>query len=172
MQEIIIIAGPNGAGKTSFANEYLPAEKEGLVYLNADEIARDIADPGLPKAHLDLRAGREMLSRIDFLVQAGTEFMFETTLASLSYVRKIPTWQRAGFTVALIYPRLPNVDMSIERVRRRVAAGGHDIPEQVIRQRFAKSVLYLESHYKPIVDEWYIWDSLEGDFQLAEAWDD
>jgi predicted ABC-type ATPase len=65
MQEIIIIAGPNEAGKTSFANEYLPAEKEGLVYLNADEIAREINDPSLPKAHVDLRAGREMLTRIE-----------------------------------------------------------------------------------------------------------
>ena len=136
MREIIIIAGPNGAGKTSFANEYLPAEQEGLVYLNADEIAREIDDPSLPKAHLDLRAGRETLTRIDTLVGAGTEFMFETTLASLSYVRKIPTWQAVGFTVALIYLRLPNVEMSIERVRRRVAARGDAIPEEVIRQRF------------------------------------
>src|SRR6202008_75952 len=98
MQEIIIIAGPNGAGKTSFANEYLPAEREGLVYLNADEIAREIAKPTLAKAQLDLRAGREMLSRISALVGAGTEFMFETTLASLSYATKIPAWQARGYT--------------------------------------------------------------------------
>jgi hypothetical protein len=31
---------------------------------------------------------------------------------------------------------------------------------------------YLESHYKPVVDEWNIWESLEGQFRLAEAWDD
>lgn len=172
MQEIIIIAGPNGAGKTSFANEYLPATEEELVYVNADEIAREIADPNLPKTHIDLRAGREMLARIDALVEARTEFMFETTLASLTYARKIPTWQMRGYTVALIYPRLANVKMSIDRVRRRVAAGGHGIPESIIRQRFTKSVTYLESHYKPVVDEWYIWDSLEGQFRLAEAWDD
>ena len=172
MQEIIIIAGPNGAGKTSFANEYLPAAREGLVYVNADEIAREITDPALTKAQLDLRAGREMLVRIDTLVGSSTEFMFETTLASLSYARKIPAWQARGYTVALIYLRLPNVDMSIDRVRRRVAAGGHGVPENVIRQRFTKSAAYLESHYKPIVDEWYIWDSLEGEFRLARAWDD
>ncbi len=172
MQEIIIIAGPNGAGKTSFANEYLPAAREGLVYLNADEIAREISGPALTKAQLDLRAGREMLSRITALVGAGTEFMFETTLASLSYATKVPAWQARGYTVALIYLRLPSVEMSIDRVRRRVAAGGHGVPETVIRQRFAKSAAYLELHYKPIVDEWYTWESLEGQFRLAEAWDD
>jgi predicted ABC-type ATPase len=171
MPRIFIIAGPNGAGKTSIANRYPPAVREELVYLNADHIAREIAEPGLPQAHLDLRAGREMLSRIDALVGAGAEFMFETTLASLTYARKISDWQADGYTVALIYLRLPSVEMSIERVRRRVADGGHSIPESVIRQRFAKSVAYLESHYKPIVNEWYIWDSLEGEFRLAEAWD-
>jgi predicted ABC-type ATPase len=172
MQEIIIIAGPNGAGKTSFANEYLPAASEGLVYVNADEIARSIAHPALTQGQVNVRAGREMLSRIDSLVEARTEFMFETTLASLSYAKKIPAWQARGYTVALIYLRLPSVGMSIDRVRRRVAAGGHDVPESVIRQRFTKSAAYLESHYKPIVDEWYIWDSLEGRFELAETRDD
>ncbi len=50
-----------------------------------------------------------------------------------------------------------------------MAAGGHDIPENVIRRRFAKSLNYLETRYKPIVDEWCIWDSLEGQFALAEV---
>ena len=172
MQEIIIIAGPNGAGKTSFANEYLPAAREGLVFVNADEIARELDDPNLSRVQLDLRAGREMLTRINALADARTEFMFETTLASLSYARKIPGWQARAYTVALIYLRLGSVELSIDRVRKRVAAGGHSVPEEVIRQRFAKSVDYLESLYKPLVDEWYIWDSLEGEFRLAEAWDD
>jgi predicted ABC-type ATPase len=112
-----------------------------------------------------------MLARIDSYVGAGGDFMFETTLASLSYAKKIPGWRARGYTVALIYLRLPNVEMSINRVRRRVADGGHGIPESVIRQRFAKSAAYLESHYKPVVDEWYVWDSLEGEFRLVEAWD-
>jgi predicted ABC-type ATPase len=172
MQEIIIIAGPNGAGKTSFAKEYLPAAHEGLVYVNADEIARELAGLDPTAVHLDLRAGREMLSRIDSLVAARTEFMFETTLASLSYARKIPRWQARGYTVAVIYLRLPSVAVAIDRVGRRVAAGGHSVPEAIIRQRFAKSIEYLESYYKPLVDEWYVWDSLEDEFRLAEAWDD
>jgi predicted ABC-type ATPase len=43
------------------------------------------------------------------------------------------------------------------------AAGGHSVPEAIIRQRFAKSIEYLES-YKPLVDEWYVWDSLRASF--------
>jgi predicted ABC-type ATPase len=172
MQKIIILAGPNGAGKTSFANEYLTTAKELLVYVNADEIARAIADRSLTQEQTNIQAGRQMLARLEALAESGADFMFETTLASLSYAQKIRAWQARGSSVALIYLRLPNVDMSIERVRRRVAAGGHDVPENVIRTRFTKSTAYLELLYKPIVNEWYIWDSLEGGFQPIEAWDD
>ena len=172
MQEVIIIAGPNGAGKTSFANEYIPAAEEGLAFVNADEVARELAHLDLPQAQLDIRAARAMLERIDKLVQARMEFMLETTLASLTYARKIPVWKSLGYTVALIYLRLPGVSHAIARVRKRVAAGGHDIPDMTIRRRFARSAKYLEEIYKPIVDEWYVWDSLEGDFELAEVWYD
>jgi predicted ABC-type ATPase len=168
--EIIILAGPNGAGKTSLANKHFDVPRSGLVYLNADEIARGFDRTGLSQQAIDIRAGREMLKRIDALVAARSSFMFETTLASLTYVRKVKQWREAGYRIALVYLRLPNVGMSIERVRRRVARGGHGIPENVIRQRFRKSIDYLESHYKFSVDEWYIWDSLEGEFRPAEAW--
>jgi len=170
--EVIIVAGPNGAGKTSFANKHFDVPRPGFVYLNADEIARSLDRTGLSQPELDIRAGREMLTRIDALVAARLSFMLETTLASLGYVRKLRQWRAAGYRTALIYLRLPNVEMSLERVRRRVACGGHGLPESVIRQRFAKSVDYLERYYKSAVDEWYIWDSLEGDFRRAEAWND
>lgn len=172
MQEIIILAGPNGAGKTTFANEYLPAVEEGLAFVNADEIAREVSGSGLSAARRDIRAGRLMLERIEHLAEARVEFMFETTLASLTYARRIPIWKSLGYSVALVYLRLPNVDHSIDRVRRRVEAGGHDIPEAIIRRRYAKSLVYLEKVYKPLVDEWYIWDSLEGEFKVAEAWNE
>jgi predicted ABC-type ATPase len=172
MPQVIIIAGPNGAGKTSFANKHFEKPRAGLAYLNADEIARDLAAAGLPEAQRDVRAGKEMLRRMNALAAARASFMLETTLASLTYVRKIAAWRKRGYAVGLIYLRLPNVEMSVERVRRRVAQGGHGIPETVIRQRFAKSADYFERHYKGIVDEWYVWDSLDGAFRQAEAWND
>lgn len=172
MQEIIVIAGPNGAGKTSFANEYLSSFRGRFVFLNADEIARNMGGTGIQQDALDLRAGREMLTRIDECIEGGFNLLFETTLASLSYARKITAWQAAGCTVALVFLRLPNVEKSIERVRRRVAEGGHDIPEDVLRKRFPKSLEYYEKLYKPLVDEWYTWDSLEGSFRPVEKWDD
>ena len=109
---------------------------------------------------------------MEALVAARASFMFETTLASLSYARKIGAWRRGGYAVALIYLRLPSAAVAIERVRRRVEQGGHAIPERVVRERFAKSGEYFQKHYKGLADEWYVWDSLEGSFRRAEAWDD
>jgi predicted ABC-type ATPase len=170
--ELVIIAGPNGAGKTTFAREYLSKEGAGLEFINADEIARiSMLEPGANNLP-DIRAGRIMLDRIDALVNASASLVIETTLASLTYARKIPRWRDRGYMVSLVYLRLPSVDESIARVRKRVEAGGHNIPEDVIRRRFSKSIVYFESIYKPVVDSWYIWESREGSFvQLASSED-
>lgn len=172
MKELIIVAGPNGAGKTSFANKYLPAAREALVFVNADEIARGLSVDESMSTQRDVAAGRQMLDEIDRLASLGIEFMLETTLATLIYATRIPRWQQQGYWVSLIYLKLPSADASVERVRRRVQAGGHAISEDVVRRRFEKSVKYLERIYKPLVDDWSVWDSLEGDFRVIATSDD
>ena len=132
MPRVIIVGRPNGAGKTAFASAYLSIDREITAFVNADEISRDLAVLNLPEAVTNVRAARAMLERIDELIDAGDDLVIETTLASLAYAQKIPVWQQKGYHVALIYLRLPNPEQSIERVRRRVAAGGHGIPEDVI----------------------------------------
>ena len=171
MSEVIILAGPNGAGKTTFAREYRLARQKPLVFVNADEIARELTDQGLSQGQMDIRAARIMIERIDDLAEASADFMFETTLATLTYTHKIRRWRAQGYSVSLIYLRLPSVEDSIARVRRRVEAGGHAIPVGIIRRRFNKSMSYFESTYKSIVDEWYVRDSVEGTFIVAESWD-
>jgi predicted ABC-type ATPase len=168
--QVVIIAGPNGAGKTTFASNYLVGPRTHFSFVNADEIAREVARRGAPQRQADVRAGRTMLERIDNLVTARTDFAFETTLATLSYARKIRAWRRSGYVASLLYLRLPSVEASIERVRRRVMAGGHGIPEEIIRRRFGTSAAYFEDIYKSIVDRWYIFDSAEGEFVEAESW--
>jgi predicted ABC-type ATPase len=150
---VIIIAGPNGAGKTTFASEYLSVEDREFEFVNADEISRGL------NLNSEVLAARIMLERIDDLENAGANFVIETTLSSLGYARKIPRWLNARYTVSLAFLRLDSVEQSIARVRKRVAAGGHDIPEETIRRRFGKSWRYFETIYRPIVDEWYVWEA-------------
>jgi predicted ABC-type ATPase len=171
MPDLIIIAGPNGAGKTTFANRFLN-DRPDLRFVNADEIERSLPERDHSSTERNIRAGRVMLEMIDALTESRASFVIETTLASLTYAVKIPEWRAAGYSVQLIYLRLPNADASVARVAKRVALGGHDIPERDIRRRFTRSLDYLESRYKPIVDEWYIWESLEDEApRLIAAWD-
>lgn len=169
MPDLIIIAGPNGAGKTTFAREYLSKDEMRFVFVNADEIARTLVLEGGVQNRSDMRAGRLMLGRIDVLVNAGTHLAIETTLATLTYAHKIPAWRGRGYNVSLVYLRLNSVAESLDRVRRRVEAGGHNIPPEVIERRFNKSADYFETIYKPIVNHWYVWESREGKFALAES---
>jgi predicted ABC-type ATPase len=172
MPEIIIVAGPNGAGKTSFARQYVNSGTQRFAFVNADEISRELSEAGTPDARRDLEAARIMLKRLDELTATNSDFIVETTLAALTYLNRIKDWRQRGYRVTLIYLRLASADQAVVRVRRRVAAGGHDIPEKTIRRRFTMGLEYLEKHYKTAVDEWYIWDSLEGEVALSEAWDD
>jgi predicted ABC-type ATPase len=169
LPDLLIIAGPNGAGKTTFAREYLGTELR-YEFVNADEIARLVSlEHPVSQAKLDIRAGRVMLERIEGLVGSSASFAIETTLATLSHARKIPEWRQLGYIVSLIYLRLPSVDDSLARVQKRVEAGGHSIPEDVIRRRFVKSIEYFETIYKPIVDRWSMHESEEGKFTLVES---
>jgi predicted ABC-type ATPase len=172
MPSIIIVAGPNGAGKTSFAREFVLHHRERFTYVNADEIQGSLNQGGGEASRLDLKAGRIMLQQIEAAIGRLENVMLETTLATRLYAVKIPGWRRQGYSVGLIYLRLSSVEHSLARVAKRVAAGGHSVPERTIRRRFGKSLEYLDSIYKPLVDEWYVWDSVEGNFLPAEAWDD
>jgi len=136
VKKILIIAGPNGAGKTTFATEFLPNEAACPEFVNADLIAAGLS-PFQPE-QAALAAGRLMLARINALVAAGKSFAFETTLATRSWIREIPIWQSRGYLVKLYFLRLPNPDFAIRRVEERVRLGGHAIPPETVRRRFAR----------------------------------
>ncbi len=156
-RRIYILAGPNGAGKTTFAREYLPVEAQCLTFINADLIALGLS-PFRPE-QAALRAGRLMLELIDQHVGRGESFAFETTLAGRSFARSIPIWRGQGYAVTIYFLALPTVEHALERVAVRVQQGGHDVPEDVVRRRFATSRRNFEEIYKPLVDRWFLLDN-------------
>jgi predicted ABC-type ATPase len=157
-KKIIIIAGPNGAGKTTFARSFLPEEAQCPRFINADLIAAGLA-PFAPETAA-LKAGRLMLEEIADCVRKGENFAFETTLAGLSYLGKIRQWRAQGYHVSLFFLSLPDADAAVARVAERVRQGGHHIPEDVIRRRFAGGLRNLERSYKSAVDAWARYDSV------------
>lgn len=98
--------------------------------VNADVIARD-------EGVSEIEAGRRTLARLDALVAARRDVAFET-LASRTLLPRIQAMQRSGYVFHLTFFWLPSPDMAIERVAKRVAAGGHSIPEEVIRRGYER----------------------------------
>ena len=156
-RKIIIIAGPNGAGKTTFAQEHLPHEAECPAFVNADLIAVGLS-PFQPDVAL-FRAGRLMLEEIKNHVQQQRSFAFETTLSGLGYARMIPRWRGDGYTVKLIFLALATPEEAIKRVELRVRQGGHHVPPDVIRRRFASGLQNFQNTYRHIVDYWRCLDN-------------
>ena len=157
MKKIIILAGPNGAGKTTFARAFLPAEAELPRFINADQIAVGLA--AFAPETAAIRAGRLMLEEIAICAGRGDNFAFETTLSGLSYLRSIRQWRVRGYRVSLYFLSLPTAEMAIARVALRVSQGGHDVPEAVIRRRFASGLDNFNRHYKLAVDDWALYEN-------------
>jgi predicted ABC-type ATPase len=154
-----IIAGPNGAGKTTFANVFLPIEAECLNFINADLIAAGLS-PFQPDK-MGVEAGRIMLQKINECVDKKESFAFETTFSGKLYEKKIKSWKSKGYEIIIYYLKLPSVDIAIERVKLRVAEGGHNVPEEDIRRRFERSWINFQNIYKSIVDSWTVFDASE-----------
>lgn len=169
-KRIVIIAGPNGAGKTTFARDFLPREANCPDFINADLIAAGLS-PFRPEA-MALRAGRLMLDEIAERVRRTESFAFETTLSGLAYAQAIPRWRKAGYHVKLVFLSLPSADMAVMRVAARVAQGGHDVPEVVIRRRFDAGRRNFHEKYRQRVDGWILYDNSGAEPLLLDSGDD
>jgi predicted ABC-type ATPase len=156
-REILILAGPNGAGKTTFAREFLLHEANCPTFINADLIAAGLS-PFNPELAA-MRAGRLMVQMMREHVERGASFAFETTLADRGFARSIPKWQASGYRVSLWFLALPSAEAAIDRVAERVSQGGHFVPEDVIRRRFAAGRANFERVYAPLVDAWALYDN-------------
>lgn len=160
MKKIIIIGGPNGAGKTTFARSFLPAEAQCPRFINADLIAAGLS-PFAPESAA-VKAGRLMLQELAECSARGESFAFETTLSGLSYLRHIERWKDMGYHISLFFLTLPSPEYAIERVAERVKQGGHHIPEETIRRRFASGMRNFINHYRGAVNAWALYDNSEA----------
>jgi len=159
-----IIAGPNGAGKTTFALKYLPAVADCKNFINADLIAGGLSPLAPDQARF--AAGKLFLKEIQKQIAAGNDFAFETTLSGRSYLRLIKAMQQDGWEIVLFYLWIPSASFSRERVRERVRQGGHNIPDEVIRRRYPKSIRNLIKYYAPLCDQIFCYDNSSSEPRL------
>jgi predicted ABC-type ATPase len=127
-----LVVGPNGAGKSTFVELTLAPLLPGSVFVNADEIAKQ-RWPGDPAAH-SYEAARVAAETRAKLIDLGHSFIAETVFSHPSKLELVTAAHAAEYTVALHVLMVPE-ELSVERVRHRVQAGGHTVPEDKIRER-------------------------------------
>ncbi len=135
-----VLAGTNGAGKSTITSVFLQHLYLGEV-IDADAIAKEINPASPEKANW--AAGREVIKRVEKCIHTQRGFSVETTLAGGNAVRQMQTAKNHGFEITLYYVALSDVELHVSRVATRVQASGHSIPEQVIRNRYARSGLSI-----------------------------
>lgn len=164
MPELYIIAGCNGAGKTTASYTVLPEIFDCREFVNADEIARGLS-PFQPEK-VAIQAGRIMLQRIDHLIAEKESFAFETTLSTISYRNTIKKARLAGYNITLIFFWLNDVNLALQRVKARVAEGGHDIPDLVVKRRYSAGLKNLVNIFIELADKWIIVDNSKKKFSI------
>jgi predicted ABC-type ATPase len=135
MNRLDLVVGPNGAGKSSFVALTLAPLLPRSVFVNADEIARQ-RWPADPMSHA-YDAARLAADTRSALIELGRPLIAETVFSHPSKLDLLRTAHAAGFTVVIHVVLVPE-ELCVERVKRRVLAGGHDVPEDKIRQRYRR----------------------------------
>ena len=160
---IYVLAGTNGAGKSSIGGAMLT--EEGVEYFNPDEAAEliRVANHGITPEESQSVAwdeGRRLLERA---ISERLDYAFETTLGGRTITELLEKAIDAGIEVRIWYVGLTNAELHVARVHARVKRGGHDIPEERIRQRYARSLLNL-IQLMPRLTELRVYDnSVEAD---------
>lgn len=160
-EPIIVFAGVNSAGKSSvISNVYV----ENLPYFNPDDVARRIQEKtGCTAEEANARAWEKGRQRLEDAIENGTMYIFETTLGGNTIPAMLRQAAEAGREVFIWFVGLSSPELHLQRVRARVAAGGHDIPEEKIRERWEGSRRNI-IELMPFVTELRVFDnSEEGD---------
>ncbi len=130
-----LIVGPNGAGKTTFVQRVLAPAYPASVFVNADQIAKQ-RWPDDQASHAYDAAMLAAKTR-DELIRLGQPLIAETVFSHPSKLELVTRARDRGYRVALHVIMVP-VEVSVERVRHRHEAGGHDVPEDKIRSRWPR----------------------------------
>jgi predicted ABC-type ATPase len=90
-----------------------------------------------------IEGARQVLKSADDNLRHSRSFAVETTLSGKNYLRMMLDAHRRGFQIVLVYIGTANVETNLDRIRARVLAGGHDVPEEDVRRRYQRSLANL-----------------------------
>lgn len=156
--KLYIIAGPNGAGKTTLAHELVKDTK--ITFLNADEISEKNSDD------IGILSGRILLKKFDKLINENKSIILESTISGNYHTRVIEKARKAKYEIIFIYIFLDSVKQNIERIKHRVAMGGHNVPNADVERRYERSMKNFK-HIIPMVNYWELYYNGENSYELV-----
>ncbi len=164
-KEIIIIAGGNGVGKTTFARAFL--QEYDYEFLNADEIAKSLSaeNPSEKK----ISAGKLFFQKLHEAVLEDKSLLIESTLAGRYLQKFIKSVQSKNYQITIIFLFAQSPEILIERIAERVEKGGHYVPDEDVRRRFARGKRNFWSVYKDLVDSWSLFYNTNDGFKKIAA---
>ena len=157
-KKFYIIAGANGAGKTTLAHELV--KDESVAFLNADEIAARHKD------EIGLLSGRILLDKFNKLLKEKQPIVLESTVSGNYHNRIIELARKSKYDIVFIYVFLDSVKQNLERIKHRVAMGGHNVPTVDVLRRYDRSI----KNFKNIitkVDHWELYYNGENNYELV-----
>jgi predicted ABC-type ATPase len=160
MPTLYILAGPNGAGKTTY---YETAAAEGFIDSNLPFVNVDLITRSLPGMYTpDNFATADVLARekIASCINSMSDFMVESNLATQKDYDWIHAMIKKGYEVVLFFLCTSFIEININRVKKRVAEGGHDVGEPIIEHRYKMGLTYLKGSL-PIFSKVYLIDNSE-----------
>lgn len=132
---LVLLAGPNGAGKSTLYETRVAPSFAG-PFINADLIQRDeLKDASMEASY---RAAEIAAERRTRALEDRKSFATETVFSHPSKLGVIAEAQAHGYIVIVMHVGVDDPTLSVARVRARTREGGHDVPEQKIRDRFVR----------------------------------
>lgn len=133
---LVLLAGPNGAGKSTLYQTRVAPSFAG-PFINADIIQRDeLQDQSMEASY---RAARIAEARRIEMLEARQSFATETVFSHPSKLEFLEAARARGYLVIVMHVGVDSSDLSVGRVKLRAEEGGHDVPEDKIRARYARS---------------------------------
>ncbi len=154
---LTIIAGSNGCGKSTLTATARNKFQHAPI-LDPDAIAKSL-QATLDSHNSNLEAGRKVLLLAEQLIHDKQTFTVETTLSGGTYLKMASRAKEAGFIVMVVFVGTSSVEINIERVKARVEAGGHDVPEKDQRRRYPRTLVNMK-RLLPLADLVLIFDNL------------
>lgn len=103
-------------------------------------------------------AGKIAITTIESNFSAGLSFNQETTLCGASIIKNILRAKSLGYNITIHYVGVASAEVAKERIKMRVAMGGHGIPDADVDRRYVESFRKLKE-VMPLCDEVILYDN-------------